>query len=76
MLDLRGKLPKNLIIFVLASLAFMSILEMGISMETKDEQCPVVRFFGGQGTMCEMSVTEHIAKKGLLPLSKNKTINY
>lgn len=62
MLDLRGKLSKNFIIFVFVSFAFMSILGMGMSMETKDGQMSGCPFMTGRATICRMNVTEHIAK--------------
>ncbi|MBI2097316.1 MAG: hypothetical protein HYT46_00025 [Candidatus Vogelbacteria bacterium] len=62
MLDLRGKLSENLIIFILVLFAFMSILGMGMSMETKDGQMSGCPFMAGQATMCQMNVTEHITK--------------
>lgn len=62
MFSLHGKLSENLIIFVLASFAFVNILGMGMSMETKDGQMSGCPFMAGQATMCQMSVTEHIAK--------------
>lgn len=60
MFSLRGKLSENLIIFVLASFTFMSILGMGMSMETKDGQMSGCPFTAGQTAMCQMSATEHI----------------
>jgi hypothetical protein len=53
---------ENLTIFVLASFAFASILGIGMSMEMKDDQMSSCPFMISQATLCQMSVTEHIAK--------------
>lgn len=49
-------------IFILASFAFMSILGVGMSMETKDGQMSGCPFMAGQAAMCQMSVTEHVTQ--------------
>ncbi|MBI3305051.1 hypothetical protein HYZ80_01845 [Candidatus Parcubacteria bacterium] len=59
---ISGNAPTFLIIFVLASFAFMSILGMDMSMKPKDDQMSGCPFMAGQATMCQMGVTEHIAK--------------
>lgn len=62
MLGLRGKLSENLIIFVLVSFAFMSILGVGIGMEMTDGQMYSCPFMAGQTAICQMSITEHITQ--------------
>ena len=62
MLGLRGKILTNLIIFVLVSFAFMSIFGIGMSMEMVDGQMSGCPFMAGEASMCQMIVTEHIAK--------------
>ena len=62
MLGLNGKLSENLIILVLISFAFTSILGMGMSMEIKDGQMSGCPFMADPATVCQMSVAEHIAK--------------
>lgn len=62
MLGLRRKLSENLVIFVLASFAFVSILGVGIGMEMTDSQMSSCPFMTGQATMCQMSITEHITQ--------------
>lgn len=62
MFGLHGKLSENLIIFVLASFAFTSILGIGMSMEIKDGRMSSCPFVADQATMCQMSVTEHITQ--------------
>ena len=62
MLRLRHKFSENLIIFVLAAFAFMSILGMGINMEMKDDQMSGCPFITSEASMCQMGVMEHIAE--------------
>ncbi|MBI2100201.1 MAG: hypothetical protein HYT48_02585 [Candidatus Vogelbacteria bacterium] len=62
MFSLHKKVSENLIFFTLVSFVVISILGMGMSMETKDGQMSSCPFVASQTTMCQMSVTEHIAK--------------
>lgn len=49
-------------LFVLASFVFVSILGMGMSMGTTDGQMSSCPFTAGQAAVCQMSITEHVAK--------------
>ena len=62
MFSLRAKLAENLVLFVLASFAFMSIFGVGIGMTVQDGQMSSCPFMAGQETMCQMSVTQHIVQ--------------
>lgn len=62
MLTSRGKLSENLILFVLVSLIFMSLLGMGVGMEMANGEMSSCPFMVHQATMCQMGATEHIAK--------------
>ena len=62
MSDLRGKLFGNLIPFAFASFVFMSLLGLGIGMEMKDGQMSSCPFAVGEASLCQMSITEHIAQ--------------
>jgi len=62
MFDLHGKLSENLIIFVLASFAFMSLFGMSMGMEAKDGQMSSCPFMASGVSLCQMSVTEHISQ--------------
>lgn len=62
MFSLRSKPPDNLILLVLASFAFMSILGMGMGMEAKDGQMSSCPFMADEASICQMSVTEHISQ--------------
>ena len=62
MFSLRRKLSENLIVFVLVSFAFASILGVGMSMEIEGGQMSGCPFMANQATLCQMSATEHIAQ--------------
>lgn len=62
MFSLRHKLSENLILLILTSFVFTSILGIGIGMEMKNghmSSCPLT---AGQATICRMNITEHIAQ--------------
>jgi hypothetical protein len=62
MFSLRGKLSENLIIFVLASFAFMSLFGISMGMEARDGQMSSCPFMASEASLCQMSVTEHISQ--------------
>ena len=62
MFGLRGKLSLNLIIFVLASFAFMNLIGMSMGMEAKDGQMSSCPFMASAASICQMSITEHISQ--------------
>lgn len=62
MSGLRVKISENLIIFVLVSFVFASVLGVGMSMETTNGQMSGCPFMASQATLCQMSVTEHISQ--------------
>lgn len=62
MISLHRKLSENLVILVLASFAFASILGVGMSMEIEGGQMSGCPLMANQATLCQMSATEHIAQ--------------
>ena len=72
MFSLRAKLAENLVLFVLASFAFMSIFGVGIGMTVKDGQMSSCPFMASEASMCQMGATEHISQwqRALLGIPK------
>ncbi|MDP3794860.1 MAG: hypothetical protein Q8R13_02955 [bacterium] len=62
MFSLHSKLSLNLIIFVLASFAFMSLFGVNMGMEARDGQMSFCPFMANEVSICQMSVTEHISQ--------------
>ena len=62
MFSLHGKLSEKLIIFMLASFAFVSLFGMSMGVEAKDEQMSPCPFMANEVSICQMSVTEHISR--------------
>jgi hypothetical protein len=62
MFSLQGKLSLNLITFVLASFAFMSLFGMSMGMEARGGQMSSCPFMASEASICQMSVTEHISQ--------------
>jgi hypothetical protein len=62
MFSLHGKLSLNLIIFVLASFAFVSLFGIGMGMEVRDGQMSSCPLMASGTSLCQMSVTEHISQ--------------
>jgi len=57
-----GKLSENLILFVLASFAFMSLFGMSVGMEERNGQMSSCPFMANGASLCQMNVTEHIVQ--------------
>lgn len=62
MIGLHRKFSENLVLFVLASFAFVNVLGMGMGMEIMGGQMSSCPLMAGQAAMCQMDITEHIAK--------------
>ena len=60
--DFCSKLSENLTFFILISFVFASIFGIGMGMEINDGKMSSCPFMAEHATMCQMSVTEHIAQ--------------